>query len=747
MKEIFINVDAYNSDGIKTIQGNNNAEVYKIYVLFNKRRIDLNGKTVKMAYLRTGTVEGDVINLEVTNAQEGEITLQITNAISKRDGVYSCQLAIYGAAGFLEHTATFGLTVEANIFNKIADEIADTKDLTYIERILEEAINTSEELKSNIPVARQLNIDLENQNRILNENIDRANGVNNTLITTTEQSKVAATDAIEKKSQLESSIVEAKKFIDGLDGSQNIPQIRLDVTELQNGLKSNQALEYSGSSITANDTLEGRTEGMRIGGRTLQNLWKPIDIYWQTASKWFLSPETSIKFSITGEIITVKNITDKTINFQFSKLDDNYDSQIVISSGETKIINVTSTQKFRGIIGLESVGWGNTEEDKDKLRNGLIVCIGEHSYLPNTYFEGLKSFGEAEQEGDKYKIKLLSKNKNFFNKETDLSNWWGSHGELHKGDSSGKKYSILTKAFSGLKYIINVNTPYSFYTFLDDNFNVLGYGEGKNTQVAPVGTRKLLWYLDPGGIDKGLYNKIQVEPGTISTEYQSYQEDKKDILIKEPLRSIGDIQDVMYEDNGQVKVNRVIGQHIFTGDETINQVENNSKAIIVIVDGIKGIGSKYISNQNIGYDVRWNINEWENDYPIAFNFVNSSKGNITLLFSKTKIPSITDINSVKQYLRENNIELYYQLATPTVEIVENCVDIDLDTYQEKTYFNILNSLPGTLDFKVPSNIGSVVQNMAKEVNNIWDVINNLLVPGLIDVNKTVAMATIKNNLQ
>ena len=255
-----------------------------------------------------------------------------------------------------------------------------------------------------------------------------------------------------------------------------------------------------------------------------------------------------------------------------------------------------------------------------------------------------------------------------------------------------------------------------------------------------------MWYLDPGGIDKGLYNKIQVEPGTISTEYQSYQEDKKDILPKEPLRSIGDIQDVMYEDNGQVKVNRVIGQHIFTGDETINQVENNSKAIIVIVDGIKGIGSKYISNQNIGYDVRWNINEWENDYPIAFNFVNSSKGNITLLFSKTKIPSITDINSVKQHLRENNIELYYQLAEPVTEVVDGTIDIDLDTFQSKTYFNILNSLPGTLDFKVPSNIGSVVQNMAKEVNNIWDVINNLLVPSIVKANGNLAMIKLNNNL-
>ncbi|MDT9337924.1 BppU family phage baseplate upper protein, partial [Clostridium perfringens] len=194
MKEIFINVDSYNSEGITTIQGNNNAEVYKICISKSKVRLSLVGKTVKLGYVMAGTTKGDIIeDLNITNAEQGEITLPITNKISKKDGIYTCELAIYGADEFLEYTATFGLTVQANIFTKIAGEIENSKDLTYIERILEEAANISEELKSNIPVARQLNIDLENQNRILNENMDRADGVKNTLITTTEQSKEAAT--------------------------------------------------------------------------------------------------------------------------------------------------------------------------------------------------------------------------------------------------------------------------------------------------------------------------------------------------------------------------------------------------------------------------------------------------------------------------------------------------------------------------------------------------------------------------
>ncbi|MDM0598894.1 BppU family phage baseplate upper protein, partial [Clostridium perfringens] len=129
MKEIFINVDSYNSEGIKTIQGNNNAEIYKICISKSKVRLSLVGKTVKLGYVMAGTTKGDIIeDLNISNAEQGEITFPITNKISKKNGVYTCQLAIYGADGFLEYTATFGLTVEANIFTKIAGEIADSKD-------------------------------------------------------------------------------------------------------------------------------------------------------------------------------------------------------------------------------------------------------------------------------------------------------------------------------------------------------------------------------------------------------------------------------------------------------------------------------------------------------------------------------------------------------------------------------------------------------------------------------------------
>ncbi|SQB57835.1 Domain of uncharacterised function (DUF2479) [Clostridium perfringens] len=683
-----INVDSYNNEGIKTIKGNNNAEIYKLYILKNKRRLSLVGKTVKLGYVMAGTTNGDVIeNLNITNAEQGEITFPITNRISKQDGVYSCQLAIYGADGFLEHTATFGLTVEDNIFTKIAGEIADSKDFTYLENILDKASKLSEKLKENTSTATNANSNLESNiteanninskllentstatslNKNLESNIDLAKEVKETikdldtknieatskierleglnakaeelsnninealpvkdaLVKNTEEAKAANTnllaanqEATIKNTELQASLEKTKKYIAGLDGSQNIPQIRLDVDALQNGLKSNQALAYQGSSISANDTLEGRTEGMVIRGKT-------------------------------------------------SVID-----------------------------------------------------------------EKLESFGEKEKVGDKYKISILSCGKNLFDEiesEEGLLNV--NTGELYKVNTSctsgyikvekGKSYIISgegeIRGYYACLYDLNKkyieqktfskNIP---FTFNQDGYFRFSYASEKEETPA---------------------KNILFEEGTQSSSYEAYKCDKKEILMKKPLCE----DNYIYEDNRQVKVYKPTEQYIFTGNEEI--IKDNAGYFALLGTGHKPL-SKTINNK---YPDKNTINLNENGLWCgnSYKFCIKDLSVSTVEEFKTKL---------KKWHEEGKpLTVVYELATPVIEVVENCVDIDLDTFGEKTYFNIENSIKGSLDFKVPSNIASIVQSTAREVNNIWDVINNLLVPSLIDINKNVAMSTIKNNLK
>lgn len=142
MKEIIVNVDNYNENSIKTIEGDNLSEVYKIYICKNKRRIDLTNKIAIMAYVNEyGNKKSDILALNITNASQGEIELPITNVISSENGVYACQIAIYGENNFLEQTAPFSLIVENNIFSKISNTAINSTDF----HILSEAIKTTSE--------------------------------------------------------------------------------------------------------------------------------------------------------------------------------------------------------------------------------------------------------------------------------------------------------------------------------------------------------------------------------------------------------------------------------------------------------------------------------------------------------------------------------------------------------------------------------------------------------------------------
>ncbi|MBO3424711.1 BppU family phage baseplate upper protein [Clostridium perfringens] len=744
-----INVDSCNNEGIKTIKGNNNAEIYKLYILKNKRRLSLVGKTVKFGYVMAGTSKGDIIeNLNITNAEQGEITFPITNRISKKDGVYSCQLAIYGADEFLEYTATFGLTVEANIFTKIAGEIENSKDLTYIERILEEAKTVSGDLKTNIPVATNLNSSLES-------NISNARNINTTLADTAEKSKVAATDAIEKKSQLESSIVEAKKFIDGLDGSQDIPGIRMELTELQNGLKSNQALAYQGSSITANDTLEGRTEGMKIKGRTLYNLEPSKNISmniskWNTftkGSKDMYKPNT--KYTVIV-IIEDNKLTEGVCTF----VSDDTNTSTIFKAGT----DIVLTKESKGIYtkvcttkdNLENcirVGfWAHTPSTtKGSLVFSMMILEGDwkNKEIPN-YFEGIKSFGEAEQEGDKYKISILSGGLNRCTNESINGFININVNNAIQPDTTAISY--IAKVYKGGTYYLSK---------IGGDRSVLGYFKSypKIGDVALNVASGSITVPSHGYIvayvssNKNTNNPTNIMISeNVSADFQPYQEDKKDILISAPLPGFDFGEDIMYEDNGQVKITRNIDNYIFTGNETMRDTTEQ--------DEKSGTGKYkvFALTVNKTIDINKNIN---NNFPkeqfnVAFQNMDSEGLAVTqygvyIKILKSKL-STQDTEGFKAWLKANQTVIYFVRATPVTEIIDNCVDIDLDTFQEKTYFNILNSLPGTLDFKVPSNIGSLVQSNAKEINNINEFINNFILKALLEMNKDLAAIKIKNGL-
>lgn len=739
---------------------------------------DLTGQTIKLFAIKEDKkIVEQTTKINTTNETEGLVEIELLNSAIQAPGFTYFELEISDNTGIIS-TSDFILRVDRKVGSDEAiestNEVATLKEIEIyvaqakveLQRFKElqtEMLRTNETINSNEEgrvSAEEKRVNAENKRALAEEErgtlftqkeeergtlfaqkeLDRNNTFAQRERERNEKFEDAESDrAVAESERVIAEQIREEKFAgfenkigantEELNGARTATtgeqfnsldeRIDCEIDRLNKKIEVSMLQQESAESHVVENSVEGMITNMIIKGRTLQNLWNPIDIYWQTNSKWFISPETAIKFSITGKIITVKNITDKTINFQFSKLDDNYDSQIVISSGETKIINVTSTQKFRGIIALESLGWENTEENKNKLKNGLIVCVGEYSCLPNIYFKGIKSFGQQED-----KISILSHGFNLFDYKTMYStDWIDGNGKIIKTDGS-KYFSIKVPIYkTNIKYYITGDVINRFNVgYLDDSDNVITYkvyasSNSIELDVAPNNAKYILAYLNAQGYDNGISNGIMVSIDTPS-EYLPYSDlDKKDILFSkygfdEGLRGLNNSVYDELNDIKNVAIKR-IGKHIFTGNENIRQLENNTKALIVLVENIKGVDSKYfISNSNIGYEIRWNVNEWENNYPIAFNFKDSSAGSMSLLISKSKIPAINDVDSLKQYLRENNIELYYQLKEP----VETYLDesISLKVYDEKTYVSFENSINGTSSFKAPVNTVATIARLNRE---------------------------------
>lgn len=647
MNKIFIDINGYDQAFITSIEDDNNSDTYVIILTEGNEILDLTDKTVKMAYVLDYTTEKDVIDLNITNPTEGEITLVITDVLTKKEGNYSCQLLVQGENNYRKHSNFFKLYVKENLFSLIASDIIPGPTFSLLQEMLKKAETLNTDLQTNINSANYTIIEADNKKKELENTINEADTINGTLRETIEEAKVKSEEATSKNTELKTTLDKTLDVINNLDESQNLPKIRSDLTEVQNGLKLNQALSYTGYSIEAENTLSARTENMIIKGITLQNLLYYIepftlehDVNYSTGA-FYIKIDSKLNFRIIPKIIG-----------DSSKVRLSYLAASSFNSGDYFTKNYTDIFSRGNLDYISFMVRGRDDRD-DKRFAGVVVTIqdilmlnmniGTPPFNPPNYFTGVKSFGEEEKEGDKYKITLVSHN--------------------------------------------------------EDN-----------------------------------------------TEHE-----RKEILLQAPLRGFDEnICDVLYEDKGQVKVNRVMEEYTFTGDENwqmLGQYDYRKNSIIFYTDSLDGIinpGSKFISN-NFIYSIDPILNA---DYSGIGTFVLDGKEYFGIRVNiKKSNYRINNLESLKKWLKTNKTTIIYQALNPKIEIVDNCIDIDLDTYSGKTYFKIENNLPGLLDFKVPSNMASIVQANSKAINELYDLINKLLVPGLLDTKKAVALKAIKNNLK
>lgn len=761
-----LNIDKDSSSIVATFTQEDDA-VMEFKLFKDGQEIVLKDQTISLGAERK---DGAVIEQEdgFLIKENNVLNITLKKNIIQVVGVVKIQLYLKDKSGEMASN-TFNIRVNKKLLG--AENVEATNDIKSLNTLVLELKNNTNKLIDDTK---------SKADKLLNDLQETGDNLSSTV--------KAKTDKIIEDTKAEVNNI--KKDYEGLKKvviDENIGiKLQKDVTELQNGLKSNQSLAYTGSSISAENTLEGRTEGMKITGRTLYNIQRK-QVY-------------SLGTNLSSDCYTSKQ-SDNLIDITLNKIEDGKYYFINIGGIDFKLLKpntkytVLCEEVTNGLsIQIMSTGYNNQLSDVGTFKNNkttittndlsigdkgqilyimfpynklgnykvrnLMLVEGEIDCIGN-YFEGLKSFGEAEQEGDKYKISILSNGKNLTNFENPIVDM---NGTTHKLLDNGIKVTSSSDnhqmwCFSMLRVNVKENTDYycSFkYKTMEEGVGWIAIRTTNDVLIKDFGLHEgvfnsghnkevvVQFYASLGTpiINNTVeYYDFQIEEGTQATQYEPYIEDKKDILIKEPLRSIGDISDVMYEENGKVKIDRIIKKYVIDGNEYLIRFPNwdDEKTITFFFSftNINNLYPKLICDKFRVITRNEAINGG-----IEGIIVTGAQNEITLKINKNSLSSL-DIEGAKEYLKLNNISFLYATNETTTEVVENCVDIDLDTFQDKTYFNILNSMPGTLDFKIPSNLASIVQSHTKDIKIIYDLIDRLLIPNLIENKSDLALLSLK----
>ena len=97
-------------------------------------------------------------------------------------------------------------------------------------------------------------------------------------------------------------------------------------------------------------------------------------------------------FNTNPTQLTVINYTDKVIKFAVHKRTTNdWVSTNGVKANSKLLVNCGTDKYLKDLYGAYGDGWSNTEEDRNILKDGILILEGDHTQEDIPYFEGMKS--------------------------------------------------------------------------------------------------------------------------------------------------------------------------------------------------------------------------------------------------------------------------------------------------------------------------------------------------------------------
>lgn len=520
---------------------------------------------------------------------------------------------------------------------------------------------------------------------------------------------------------------------------------KIDVTMLQQEDKESHTIE---------NAVDGITTDMVIKGRTLQNLvniktynkdkeYEFNSRYSRVLIRQFMKGKLNDKYYFK---VSLTKISECTLNSKYDEQPfvltflggggyQNNHFKVKdwknIKIGETIIVegerqcSIDENDRFEisVVIGISYEYDGSEAGTTGKFK--VNDCIITKDFKANSFFEGIKSFGQQED-----KISILSSGKNLCkvnefsviaegssaSSYSSLDRVIEANIEVDPTKTYTLSYTSDIPHFDNCKLLgCNVKLPSTIinhngaYVFCTNNG-----GQERSKQITGF---KYITITTGGSISSSIISvgktiKIipQLEEGSMATDYEPYKQDKKDILLQdlgfdEGLRGLND---TIYDELNKIRnvaIKRV-DKRTFTGNESwqpSSELQNEFICFYINFPSTTAttpiLCNNFIQKPTMEKDVEC--------------ITNNGGGNSTIRIKIKKSKLATqDVEGFKKWLKENPTTIYYELAEPVeTPLSEN---INLKTFREKTYVSFENAISGTSSFKAPVDTTATISRLNRE---------------------------------
>ena len=322
------------------------------------------------------------------------------------------------------------------------------------------------------------------------------------------------------------------------------------------------------------------------------------------------------------------------------------------------------------------------------------------------YFKGMKSVGQDDVNG--HKIEILSKNKNIVNRK--IIDMRHAQGTYITNDNGGHAKPSSIEYLPKGKYIFSID-GYNVSNFVDSCLyiwkgDLLFQNCRKSNITQPFeildGEVGFTWY---GSVNKGkgetitslVGKNIQVELGETQTLYVEPKQNKKEILLNEPLKSLPNgVKDKIVLIDGKWYIERNCKEVIIDGVNFVSNAVATAGLEKTIRIGVDIQSIKALSGGN-GVCATYPYIRYSNEDTEHIRVDGTVPyGNLVIWANRSKLKSL-DTSSANDYLKNNPIIVIIELVTPTYEPLE--VDSTLNTYNDTTHISNNSLIPCNMVIK------------------------------------------------